>query len=312
MTTTPRGARSGIIALNFDAVERAIKRVPGLDQAAQRLADQLQQAILNGGERVRGVADALHGTRIGHPLHPALTDIPIGAWSMAVLFDLISLVPGTYRMRRAADMLHVVGVVAAVPTAMAGAADYSGIHRDAAAEALTHAVLNMVGLTAFLGSLVARTTGHRKLGIGAGVVGLSFVYISASLGADLIYRRRVGVDHAHEVPGETGWFPVADVADLHEGVVRPVSVGERQLLIGRLSGDIVAMHAVCSHAGGPLADGEIEGTCVTCPWHYSVFDLRDGAVVHGPATQPQPTYPTRVHNDKIEVLFGGDQEISAS
>ena len=64
-------------------VEQMIKRVPGLEQAGKQLANSIHSAVLQGGSLTRTIADALHGTWFGHPLHPALTDIPIGAWVLA-------------------------------------------------------------------------------------------------------------------------------------------------------------------------------------------------------------------------------------
>lgn len=63
----------------------------------------------------------------------------------------------------------------------------------------------------------------------------------------------------------------------------------------------MAIDAVCSHAGGPLDEGSFEGCFVQCPWHDSVFDLRDGRVKHGPATIPQPGFAVRERNGQLEV-----------
>jgi nitrite reductase/ring-hydroxylating ferredoxin subunit len=63
--------------------------------------------------------------------------------------------------------------------------------------------------------------------------------------------------------------------------------------------------AVCTHEGGPLDQGNIEGLCVECPWHQSAFDLRDGSVVHGPATYASSEYETRVREGKIEIRRAG-------
>ena len=63
-----------------------------------------------------------------------------------------------------------------------------------------------------------------------------------------------------------------------------------------------AAAATCTHVGGPLDEGERDGTCVQCPWHGSVFDLRDGRVIHGPATSPIRAYETRIsESGQVEV-----------
>ena len=67
-------------------------------------------------------------------------------------------------------------------------------------------------------------------------------------------------------------------------------------------GDVVhALKDTCSHAGGPLSQGKLEGDTIQCPWHYSVFRLSDGSVVHGPAGSRQPSYEARINGDQIEI-----------
>jgi nitrite reductase/ring-hydroxylating ferredoxin subunit len=73
----------------------------------------------------------------------------------------------------------------------------------------------------------------------------------------------------------------------------------------RQGGQISAIAATCTHLGGPLNEGKIEGDTVTCPWHGSVFCVRDGSVIHGPATMPEPAYDVRVQQGKIAVRRRG-------
>ena len=65
--------------------------------------------------------------------------------------------------------------------------------------------------------------------------------------------------------------------------------------------------AVCTHASGPLEQGTIDGACVECPWCQSVFDRRDGHVVHGPATLSQPSYQARIRDGRIEIRLHPEQ-----
>ena len=90
-------------------------------------------------------------------------------------------------------------------------------------------------------------------------------------------------------------------ADLPEGRARRVEVEGKQVMLCRDGGRFFALGAVCSHAGGPLDQGKIRDGCVQCPWHDSVFDLRDGRIVHGPATQPQVSFEVRVRSGRIEI-----------
>lgn len=73
------------------------------------------------------------------------------------------------------------------------------------------------------------------------------------------------------------------------------------VMLLRLDGEVVAISATCTHLGGPLDEGKIEGDTVTCPWHGSVFCVRDGKLLHGPATMPEPSFEVRVQDGRIAV-----------
>jgi nitrite reductase/ring-hydroxylating ferredoxin subunit len=62
-----------------------------------------------------------------------------------------------------------------------------------------------------------------------------------------------------------------------------------------------ALKDTCSHLGGPLSQGSYDGDTITCPWHYSTFRVRDGTVVHGPATSRQPHYVARIRDGQVEL-----------
>jgi nitrite reductase/ring-hydroxylating ferredoxin subunit len=72
-------------------------------------------------------------------------------------------------------------------------------------------------------------------------------------------------------------------------------------MLVRHGGTVYALSEHCSHLGGPLHEGEIADCTVTCPWHASVFDLRDGSLVHGPAAYPQPAWDVRARAGRLEV-----------
>jgi nitrite reductase/ring-hydroxylating ferredoxin subunit len=94
---------------------------------------------------------------------------------------------------------------------------------------------------------------------------------------------------------------VLDEAALDEGTPVVVQAGDDEVMIIRLGGEVHAIGNTCNHAGGPLNEGEFDGECVTCPWHGSMFRLRDGHVVHGPATGHQPAYDVRIDGGKVAV-----------
>ena len=88
---------------------------------------------------------------------------------------------------------------------------------------------------------------------------------------------------------------------LAEGEKRCAMADGTAVMIARSGGELYALSNHCSHRGGPLHEGELGDGTITCPWHASVFDLRDGALVHGPAAYPQPAWDVRVREGRIEV-----------
>jgi nitrite reductase/ring-hydroxylating ferredoxin subunit/uncharacterized membrane protein len=287
-------------------IEQLLKAIPGFEGGTIAVARALHEAVLRGGETTRGLADLLHGVWLGHSLHAVLVEVPVGSWSAAALFDLIGLLGDAHEARWAADALITLGVAAAVPAALAGMADYSAIKEDAAATAGAHAMLNSAALGLFLLSLAARRGGRRGVGVLLALGALTIAGGSAWLGGDMVYRKRVGVNHTPEPSHAEGWIAVLGADELGVGEARRVQLGDDPVMLYRSAETVYAIGAVCSHAGGPLEQGELYDGCVECPWHQSVFDLRDGRVVHGPATMPQPRYETRVINGLIELRRPAD------
>jgi nitrite reductase/ring-hydroxylating ferredoxin subunit len=125
---------------------------------------------------------------------------------------------------------------------------------------------------------------------------------AAYLGGELVFGKGSGVSRAAWAPtGPADWTPVADTSELAEGGTKAVEVEGRQVLLYQERGRVHAMNNICTHAGGPLSEGEVCDGVVTCPWHGSRFRLTDGAVLHGPATYDQPALDARVRGGKIEV-----------
>ncbi|MAS38120.1 MAG: iron-sulfur protein [Anaerolineaceae bacterium] len=282
-------------------VDRLLERTPEFQETSKDIAHQIHQMVLDGGEQARQVADVLHGKQVGHPLHPILTDITIGSWALGTLFDFLALITFSSTMRKAANRLVMIGTATAIPTALAGITDYSTIKQNAAQYGAAHGLLNSAAFYLYFRSLGARARHSYLKAFLYSFFGLGFAVLASWLGGDLVYRHRIGVNHAP--PGEVdGWTPVMAADDLAEGEPTRVDVDEDTPVLLYRNGDAIhAIGAVCSHAGGPLEEGSFDGVCVQCPWHDSVFDLRDGQVVHGPATFEQPAYQTRVENGQIEI-----------
>lgn len=261
----------------------------------------LHEQIMQQGEDAREVADIGHGKPLGHPLHPLLTDITIGAWSLGFFFDVLGFITGSDVFRKGGDALTITGTMSAVPTALTGLLDYSTIKKDAAAYGAAHGMLNGVAFFFYARSSFARLAGKRGSAFFFAALGMLVSGVSAWLGGDLVYRHRVGVNHAPDV-NLPEWTPVMALDDLDSGEPFRAEVNAQPVLLFRRDEDVYAISAVCSHAGGPLDEGQvIDGVCIECPWHQSVFDMRDGEVVHSPATFEQPVYQVRIRDGQIEL-----------
>ncbi len=293
-----------------ELIDPLIEALPFLNRYGIEIKSALHQAIVNGGEQTRVLADVLHGKWLGHPLHPVLTDVTIGAWTFGAVFDVLSLLTRNKRHRATANTLTTMGTITAVPTAIAGITDYSAIKKDAVAYGALHGLLNSVGLMVYVLSIRARHGGHYGRGVRLALLAYSVLLFSAWLGGEMSYHKRVGVNHAPMPDAPQQWTPVLNAADLTAGQSRRVSAGGYPVLLYHFDGQILAMGAICAHAGGPLEKGTFENGCVTCPWHDSVFDMRTGQVVHGPSTYNEPRYDVRIHNEQIEVRLPQPNESS--
>ena len=92
---------------------------------------------------------------------------------------------------------------------------------------------------------------------------------------------------------------VCKVSDLRDPGKTVVEVGERMVALFHVSGTFWALDDVCTHDGGPLAEGNLEGYAVTCPRHGARFDVRDGRVLSMPATQPTVAHRVKVEGDDV-------------
>ena len=274
------------------ALVRRIEGFTALDKVAKPVAGLVGKAV-----QPRAVRNLLSGTDLGHPAHPMLTDLPIGAWSMSALLDIF----GGTDAERAADLLVGAGILTAVPTAATGLNDWSDTIGGERRIGAVHATANVAALTLYLASLIARRSGGRGAGKVLGLAGFGVLIVGAYLGGHLSFAKGVNVNHTFLEHGPQDWTTVLAEAELSEGELRRVSAGEVSVLLARDDGQIHALANTCSHAGGPLDEGELADGCVICPWHASTFRLTDGHIVRGPASIPQPAYQTRIRDGKIEV-----------
>ena len=268
----------------------------GLDRAVKPVRRLVRRVV-----QPQPLRDVLHGTWLGHPLHPVLTDVPIGCWTSAAVLDLI---PGT---GPATSTLIGTGIVTWFPTAWAGWTDWSELNAPEQRTGLVHATANATALGLYSASLVARARGQRAKGKLLGFAGLGTLLFGGLLGGHLAYRRAAGVNHTADVfdTGPTMWTSVGRLDELPDRTPVALELGRVPVLLYRDGTTVRALVDRCAHLSGPLHEGTVIGSgpdaCIRCPWHGSTFRLRDGGLVHGPATTPQPALETRVTADAVEV-----------
>jgi nitrite reductase/ring-hydroxylating ferredoxin subunit/uncharacterized membrane protein len=283
------------------AVEESMEKLTPVTALGEMVSRRVHDAVMAGGEPTRRIADTLHGTWLGHPLHPVLTDITIGAWVLGATFDLLGEATDDDLSRRMADRLTLIGTVSAAPTAVTGLIDYSTAPKPSITPGTLHALLNYVGVGMYAMSLWDRSRGRRGRGVLWSSLALGVASASAWLGGHLVYRHRVGVDHSERFDGPEQWTPLLEAAELETNRPRCVEHENKKILLFRDGDRIYAIGAVCSHAAGPLHEGQFDGHYVQCPWHDTVFDLRDGSIKHGPATQPQNAFDARIRDGQVEI-----------
>ncbi|RKT09471.1 nitrite reductase/ring-hydroxylating ferredoxin subunit [Streptomyces sp. 1114.5] len=266
-----------------------------LDTPAGPLADAVEALPLG------PYRDALHGVWLGHPLHPALVQLPLGCWTSAGLLDFT---PGG---RRSADALVAAGLLAAGPAALAGWVDWARLDPPRRRTGLVHALSNTAGVLLYAGSLLARCRGRHARGRLLGLAGLTAVSAGAALGGHLAYRLAAGPDRAAAVHrlAPADWVGLGALEDFPPGKPVRRTAGELPVVVVRDGEQCHVLAERCAHLSGPLSEGTVADGCLRCPWHGSEFRLRDGQVVHGPATAPQPVLETRVLSDHLEVRLPG-------
>jgi nitrite reductase/ring-hydroxylating ferredoxin subunit/uncharacterized membrane protein len=276
--------------------QRLAARFPVLDGIADAIQPRLQRALSTS----LPLRNLLDGTWLRSPLHPALTDVPIGAATTAFALDLAAVAGRSKPFAQAADRVLAIAVLATLPAAATGAADWRDLKDEQRRVASVHAVVNSAALALNIGSLALRGRGSRSLGRLLSTGALLVTSVAAHIGGELSFGLGVRVNRTAFEKPPTKFTAVGDVpAD--SGLHRAELDGAPVLLARSADGAICAIAATCSHLGGPLDEGSREGDTVVCPWHKSRFDLCTGEVIDGPAVFPQPTYETRVRAGKLEL-----------
>jgi|SRR5690625_3037503 len=263
--------------------------------------------------RPQWIRDILHGVPQGHPLHPPLVQVPLGAWLSAGILDAL---PGTQEQ---AKLLIGVGTIAATPAAAAGYTDFTELHEQQKRTTIVHSALLVSTTALYAASWWARHQGNHRRGKQLSYIGLATAGMGGFLGGVLSFRQASGVNHTEDVfhRMSPGWHSIGRLEDFTQGKLQKSQVGQVPVTVYRYrnggsesSDQILVLADACSHLSGPLSEGTLldsntDSPCVQCPWHGSVFSLRDGQVMRGPATARQPSFDTRIQNGVVEACLPG-------
>lgn len=297
------GERSASVhGMSENPILAAIETQEWLQPIQDKAPELIRDAVKAAGPAGQAAKNALHGVWLGHPLHPAITDVPVGSWTVAAALDAMEMF-GAEGYEAGADAAVAIGLLGAVPAALSGMADWSDTHGKAQRVGAFHGILNMGAAMLYAGSFAARKFKQRPLGRALGFVAFGMVAASAYLGGALSYSQKIGVNHGADPEGELPqeFTPAIAEADLQEGKPAKVTINNTNILLLRQAGRLFAMGEQCSHLSGPLSEGKIEGETIVCPWHGSRFCLKDGHVIDGPATHGQPVLDVMIRDGQVLV-----------
>lgn len=282
-------------------VDRDVQLPPTIpfEEKLQKVVDK---ALYSGGSPIaQKVRNFFNGIWIGEPLHVILTDIPIGAWTVALAFDALDLIAERREFAIAADASIGFGLAGAAGAAVAGIVDWSDVDPPARRVGFIHGLLNLTGATLFATSLILRNKRSRKRGRLLAALGYGVMTTAAHLGGKMVYEYQVGVDRTAGQVFPREFVAVMPEKGLEESKPVRAQHDRTPILLVRKGGRIFALAETCSHFGGPLSEGELIGDSIVCPYHNSRFVLNDGRVINGPAVHPQPCLEVRIKDGQIEV-----------
>jgi nitrite reductase/ring-hydroxylating ferredoxin subunit/uncharacterized membrane protein len=284
-------------------LDRVIRRMGWLDPIAESV-----QSITGGffkvlGKPGVGLKTALHGSWLGHALHPVLTDLPVGAWTVALAADVASI---TGHIRPEVGTFAVlVGLVGGLGAAVTGYTDFHETYGHERRLGIAHGLMNTTALGLYTASMLMRLpvgSGLRLPAFGLSLAGFVLVMGAGYVGGHMVMGLGTTINRSAFLEGpEKEYVQVGVPGDFEEGRMTKVMAGGLPVLVVRYQGRVHALSNTCTHAGGPLDEGELEGGAVSCPWHGSRFRLGDGAIRRGPATFRQPVLEVREVAGRVEV-----------
>ena len=285
-------------------IDRWIRRQRWMDGFAETIQKVIGWIYGVLGAPGRLLEDLMHGTKVlGHPLHPAITDIPMGAWAVAVVADYAAHF--TNRLpTEAGDVALAVALATALLAVLTGYTDFRHTFAHERRVALTHGLIMSAAVTLGVVSMALRWwsgSAIHPLAVGLSTAGLGLLIVGGYFGGHLVFGLGSAVNRNAFAEGSDDFVAVGVANDFAEGTLTRVVAAGMPVLMVRKEGELHAIGAVCSHAGGPLDEGTLNRGVVTCPWHGSRFCITNGKVKHGPATFSQPVFVVRDINGNVAV-----------
>lgn len=277
----------------FGAIVRAVYRPPGM----------------------HAVKTLVHGTwPLRHPLHPAVTDVTVGGYTILFALDLFYLVTRDATLVRAADFVLVVSLLSSLVSIVSGFTDWNETYGEERRTGILHGLLMLTASVGFVTSLwlrVGGTADQRDLAITIAIVAYLTLIVAAYPGGEMVFGYGTEVNHQAWTEAPTKWERLEVSAESLEDR-RPVVAKAKSgmpIFVVRLDGKVYAMGNTCTHAGGPLNEGTWVGSdrCeIQCPWHASRFCVTDAEVHGGPATFSEVRFNVRTSDQGFVEVRAAD------
>jgi nitrite reductase/ring-hydroxylating ferredoxin subunit/uncharacterized membrane protein len=285
----------------FPVLSKLIDQQTWLDTLGDPLQKYVNGLFTSAGDGGKQLKNFLNGTWLGHPLHPMLTDVPIGAWTCTMMLDTLGAVTGTEALEAASDLTLAAGLAAASGAAASGLTDWSDTFGRERKVGLLHGLMMVSSFVVYSCALLARLGGNRRTGVALANLGYGLAAGGAYLGGEEVFDIGYGVNHTAFQHGPRKFVPVMKESELAAETPTKTRAGAVSVMVVKVDDRIYGLDDTCVHAGCSLSGGKLEGSSIICPCHGSQYDLSDGSVINGPATMPEPAYEVRVREGVIEV-----------
>lgn len=255
----------------------------------------------------RPLKDLLHGTwPLGHPLHPAVTDVTVGAYTALILLDVPTLVAREPGLARAADVVLLLGLATSLVSALSGLTDWNDTNGEERRNGMLHGLVMVAATAGFVASLALRGGGQRETAVVVAIAAWLVMLVGAYLGGEQVFGYGTQVNrHAWTKPAAKWQRLEIRAAELEDRTPAVAKTAQGvDLMVAKVDGTIYAIANTCTHAGGPLAKGTWTGDdrcLIQCPWHGSRFSVKDGRAAAGPATFDAPAFEVRLADGMVEV-----------